>query len=157
MLRLSSCLCPISLGLLWGDLGRYQCSDLSCWRTTHLHGALVPGQAVLPGQPPCSRMGGSAANSLGRFTALPQFPQAPPVPLAALRGRAEICPQISHDRTGIHVLCPHAATPGGASPCCAPLGALPSVCPGRKWLKCPDFLSAMLEGKVTCRSDWREG
>lgn len=42
---LSSCLCPISLGLLWGDLG----SDLNSWRTIHLHRVLVPGQAVLPG------------------------------------------------------------------------------------------------------------
>lgn len=87
---------------------------------------------------------------------LPQFPQARPAPLAALRGRAGICPQVCHECTG-HVLCPHAATPVGASPCCAPRGALPYVCPGRKWLKCPDFLSVMLEGKVTRRSDWREG
>lgn len=90
---------------------------------------------------------------------LPQFPQAYPVPLAALRGRAEICPQVSQPcQEGIgHVLCPHAATLVGASPCSAPLGTLSSVCPGGKWLKCPDFLTVMMEGKVTCRSDWREG
>lgn len=45
-------------------------------------------------------------------------------------------------------------------------GCQPLVChtrclilclPGRKGLKCPDFPSVVLEGKMTCRSDWREG
>lgn len=52
-----------------------------------------------------------------------------------------------------HVLCPHS---GVCQPLLCPTGCLP-VCPGRKGLTCPDFLSAVLEGKVTCRREWREG
>lgn len=102
-----------------------------------------------------TRMGESTANSLGNFSALPQFPQAHPVSLATLRGRAEICPQVSQacQECMGHVLCPHC---GVCQPLLCPTGCLP-VCPGRKGLTCPDFLSAVLEGKVTCRREWREG
>lgn len=159
-----SCLCPIALGLLHGGLGRRQCSNVSSQGKTH-HAQAARGTGASPASTAARaasrrrRTGGwwdsMSALSSEVCSAASVSPGSSFCPagrtrgLAPLGGRAEICPRVSqphHQCIGC-VLCPHAATlgTGGCLLLLRPGWMLyPSVCPGRKRLKCQDFLAVML-------------
>lgn len=144
---LSSCLCPISLGLLWGDLGR--CPELL--------GDTPPAASATWAASGVGGRVGSAANSPGSRAASLSPGSSCPASSAQgkggnLRDQKSVPGLTSLSR--MHSPCP--VSPSCHSGGCQPL-LCPCVCPERKWLKRPDFLTVMLEGKVTCRSDWREG